>query len=111
MYMLEKNKKVKLIKKFQTHEGDTGSTEVQIALLSAEIDELVEHLKTHPKDHSSRRGLLRKVGQRHRLLRYLKKEDRKSYEKLVVALKLKQAKFFENTNQDQDLDTKEAKEE
>jgi len=92
--MLSKTKKKNLINKFQTHEGDTGSSEVQIALLSAEIDELVSHLKAHHKDHSSRRGLLRKVGQRHRLLRFLKKEDAKSYEKLVVALKLKQAKVF-----------------
>lgn len=90
--MLEKDKKGKVIKKFQTHAGDTGSSEVQIALLSTEIDELVEHLKLHPKDHSSRRGLLRKVGARRRLLRYLKKEDAQSYEDLVKKLKLKQAK-------------------
>ncbi len=90
--MLEKDKKGKVIKKFQTHTGDTGSSEVQIALLSTEIDELVEHLKMHPKDHSSRRGLLRKVGQRRRLLRYLKKENATSYEDLVKKLKLKQAK-------------------
>jgi len=90
--MLEKDKKGKVIKKFQTHAGDTGSSEVQIALLSTEIDELVEHLKLHPKDHSSRRGLLRKVGARRRLLRYLKKENAQSYEDLVKKLKLKQAK-------------------
>ena len=62
------------MKRFATHEGDTGSSEVQIAILSAEIDELVDHLKKHPKDHSSRRGLLRKVSTRRRLLRFLKKE-------------------------------------
>ncbi|HBU07306.1 MAG TPA: 30S ribosomal protein S15 [Candidatus Magasanikbacteria bacterium] len=90
--MLAKEKKAKIIKKFQTHEGDTGSSEVQIAILTAEIDELVEHLKAHHKDHSSRRGLLRKVGERRRLLRYLKKENNKSYEELVKKLKLKQAK-------------------
>lgn len=90
--MLSKEKKAKIIKKFQTHEGDTGSSEVQIAILTAEIDELVEHLKAHHKDHSSRRGLLRKVGERRRLLRYLKKENNKSYEELVKKLKLKQAK-------------------
>jgi len=90
--MLSKDKKIKIIKKFQTHEGDTGSSEVQIALLSAEIDELAEHLKNHHKDHSSRRGLLRKVGERRRLLRYLKKENAASYEELVKKLKLKQAK-------------------
>lgn len=90
--MLDKNAKLKVIKKFQTHEGDTGSTEVQIAILTAEIDELVEHLKQHHKDHSSRRGLLRKVGERRRLLRYLKKENPASYEELAKKLKLKQAK-------------------
>ena len=93
--MLDKSKKARLIKKFQTHEGDTGSSEVQIAILTAEIDELVEHLKAHHKDHSSRRGLLRKVGERRRLLRYLKKENAASYEDVVKKLKLKQAKAFE----------------
>lgn len=92
--MLAKDKKLKIIKKFQTHEGDTGSSQVQIAILSAEIDELAEHLKTHHKDHSSRRGLLRKVGERRRLLRYLKKEDAAGYEELVKKLKLKQAKLL-----------------
>jgi len=92
--MLSKEKKQQIIKKYQTHNGDTGSSEVQIAILSAEIDELAEHLKSHPKDHSSRRGLLRKVGERRRLLRYLKKENAASYEQLVKKLKLKQAKAF-----------------
>jgi len=90
--MLAKDKKQKIIKKFQTHEGDTGSTEVQIAILSTEIDELAAHLTAHHKDHSSRRGLLRKVGERRRLLRYLKKENVASFEELVKKLKLKQAK-------------------
>ena len=93
--MLDKNKKLKVIKKYQTHEGDTGSSEVQIAILTAEIDELAKHLKTHSHDHSSRRGLLRKVGERRRLLRYLKKENAMSYEDLVKKLKLKQAKILE----------------
>lgn len=93
--MLSKEKKLKVIKKYQTHEGDTGSSEVQIAILTAEISELAEHLKVHAKDHSSRRGLLRKVGERRRLLRYLKKENVKSYEELVKKLKLKQAKALE----------------
>ncbi|MBU0661597.1 30S ribosomal protein S15 [Patescibacteria group bacterium] len=92
--MLSKDKKDKVIKKYQTHKGDTGSTEVQIAILSTEIDELAGHLKAHHKDHSSRRGLLRKVGQRRRLLRYLQKENAASYEELVKKLKLKQAKQF-----------------
>ena len=92
--MLSKEKKAKIIKKFQTHEGDTGSSEVQIAILTAEVDELAGHLKAHHKDHSSRRGLLRKVGERRRLLRYLQKENGASYEELVKKLKLKQAKQF-----------------
>lgn len=90
--MLSKDKKQKVIKKFQTHEGDTGSSEVQIAILSAEIDELAEHLKVHHKDHSSRRGLLRKVGERRRLMRYLKKENPISHDELMKKLKLKQVK-------------------
>ena len=108
MYMLDKNKKAKIIKKFQTHEGDTGSSEVQIAILTAEIDELVEHLKAHHKDHSSRRGLLRKVGERRRLLRYLKKENQKSWEELVKKLKLKQAKALEK-NAPADVEVEEDK--
>lgn len=90
--MLDKDKKKKIIKKYQQHKDDTGSSQVQIAILSAEIDELAGHLKSHHKDHSSRRGLLRKVGERRRLLRYLKKEDQAAYEDLVKKLKLKQAK-------------------
>ena len=92
--MLSKQKKQNVIKKYQTHKGDTGSTEVQIAILTTEIDELVAHLKLHAKDHSSRRGLLRKVGDRRRLLRYLQRENAASYEELVKKLKLKQAKQF-----------------
>ena len=92
--MLLKEKKQAVIKKFQQHAGDTGSSEVQIAILSAEIDELAEHLKQHHKDHSSRRGLLRKVGERRRLLRYLKKENPVSYEALGKKLKLKQPKIL-----------------
>lgn len=101
--MLDKQKKQKLIKKFQTHAGDTGSSEVQIAILSAEIDELAEHLKEHPKDHSSRRGLLRKVGERRRLLRFLKKENPKSYEELIKKLKLKQPKTLEKPTLEEEL--------
>ncbi len=90
--MLTKRKKQNVIKKYQIKDGDTGSSQVQIAILTAEINELVGHLKKHHKDHSSRRGLLRKVGERRRLLRYLKKENNASYEDLVKSLKLKQAK-------------------
>lgn len=92
--MLEKKKKQQVIKKFQTHAGDTGSNEVQIAILAAEIDELVEHLKKNPKDHSSRRGLLRKVSSRRNLMRYLKKEDPESYENLIKRLKIKQPRLI-----------------
>lgn len=86
---LSKEKKQDLIKKYKTHEGDTGSSEVQIAILTEEIEELTEHLKKHKKDHSSRRGLLKKVGQRRRLLRYLEKENAESYQELIKKLKLK----------------------
>lgn len=87
--MLNKAKKDRIIKKFQTHEGDTGSSQVQIAILTEELKELQEHLQTHKKDHSSRRGLLRKVNQRRKLLNYLMREDGKAYEELINALKLK----------------------
>lgn len=96
--MLEIKKKQSVIKKFQTHEGDTGSSEVQIAILTAEIDELVEHLKQHPKDYSSRRGLLRKVSSRRRLMRFLKKENEKSYEELTKKLKIKQPRVIVQSN-------------
>lgn len=87
--MIDKKVKEQIIKKFATHKGDTGSPEVQIAILSEEIKSLTEHLKTHKKDFSSRRGLLKKVGQRHRLLKYLKKENENSYKSLLHKLKLK----------------------
>lgn len=86
---LSKEDKDKIIKKFKTHESDTGSSEVQIAILTSEIEQLTGHLKTHKKDFSSRRGLLRKVGQRHRLLRYLQKDNPASFEDLTKKLKLK----------------------
>ncbi len=87
--MLSKKEKDNLIKKYQTHRGDTGSPEVQIAILSLEIDQVSEHLGIHKKDNHSRRGLLKMVGNRRRLLRYLKDEDLKRYEKIVEKLKLK----------------------
>lgn len=86
---LAKEDKDKIIKKYKLHEGDTGSSEVQIAILTAEIEQLTEHLKTHKKDFSSRRGLLKKVGQRHHLLRYLQRENQQSFEELAKKLKLK----------------------
>ncbi len=87
--MLSKKEKDAIIKKFQTHKDDTGSPEVQIAILTKEIDQVSEHLKEHRKDNHSRRGLLKMVGNRRRLLRYLKGEDEKRYDKLTDKLKLK----------------------
>ncbi len=87
--MLTPKKKQQIIKKFKTHEGDTGSPQVQIAILTEEIKELTGHLKTHKKDFSSRRGLFRKVNQRRKLLKYLEKNDTPAYEKIIIALKLK----------------------
>lgn len=87
--MLSKKEKDAIIRKFQTHKDDTGSPEVQIAILSREIDDVSEHLKVHKKDNHSRRGLLKMVGNRRRLLRYLKVEDQKRYDKLTEKLKLK----------------------
>ncbi len=87
--MLTPKEKNAIIKKFQTHRDDTGSPEVQIAILTKEIEQVSEHLKTHKKDNHSRRGLLKMVGNRRRLLRYLKSEDEKRFEKLVEKLKLK----------------------
>jgi len=78
--------KSELITKFSQHDGDTGSPEVQIALLTRRIGYLTEHFKSHKKDHSSRRGLLKIVGQRRRLLDYLKRVNRNSYQKLIGEL-------------------------
>jgi small subunit ribosomal protein S15 len=86
--MLTPKEKEQLIKKFQIHKDDTGSPEVQIAILSTEIEKVSEHLQEHKKDNHSRRGLLKMVGNRRRLLRYLKAEDEKRWEKLVAKLKL-----------------------
>ena len=87
--MLTKKEKDKIIEKYKTHASDTGSSEVQIAILTEEIKQLTKHLQDHKKDFSSRRGLLKKVGLRRRLLKYLEKEDQKSYENLIAKLKLK----------------------
>ena len=80
------------INKFKIHETDTGSSQVQIAILTEEIKQLTEHLKKHKHDHSSRRGLLKKVGERRRLLKYLQKEDKEAFDELAKALKLRIAK-------------------
>ena len=78
--------KKEIIEKFATHEGDTGSPEVQIALLSDRISYLTDHFKNHAKDHHSRRGLLKMVGQRRSLLKYLQKKDISRYRSLIQEL-------------------------
>ena len=83
---LSVDKKKSLIEQFKTHDGDTGSPEVQIALLSERINGLTDHFKTHKKDHHSRRGLLKLVGQRRRLLDYLKSKDSERYAELIRRL-------------------------
>jgi small subunit ribosomal protein S15 len=83
---LATQRKKTLIVKFATHEGDTGSPEVQVALLSERINYLTEHFKTHVKDHHSRRGLLKLVSQRRRLLDYLKRKNLERYRSLIGGL-------------------------
>ncbi len=83
------DEKREVVNKFRVHESDTGSPEVQVALLTKKIEELTEHLKEHKKDHHTRRGLLMKVGQRRRLLDYLKKEDVERYRALIKELGLR----------------------
>ena len=85
--MLSPDKKKRVIDKFKTHATDTGSPQVQIAILTEEIKELTEHLRMHKKDFSSRRGLIKKVGERRRLMKYLKREDQKQYDDLMAKLK------------------------
>jgi small subunit ribosomal protein S15 len=87
--MLAKEIKAQLVQEYQTHEGDTGSPEVQIAILTARINELNEHLQTHKKDFHSRRGLLKMVGQRRGLLNYLKKSEVDRYRILIKRLGLR----------------------
>ena len=93
--MLDKKTKEKLIKKYGTHDKDTGSPQVQIAILTEEIKDLTEHLKEHKKDHSSRRGLLKKIGERKKMLKYLKKEDEETFKTLAQKLNLRIAKKIE----------------
>ncbi len=82
-------KKTQIVTDYRVHEKDTGSPEVQIALLTERITELTEHLKTHKKDHSSRRGLLKMVGRRNSLLKYLTREDRARYLRVINRLGLR----------------------
>ncbi len=87
--MFTKQEKQKIIQDFRTHEEDNGSPEVQIALLTKRINNLTEHLKTHQKDHSSRRGLLKLVGTRSALLKYVSKKDVKRYQNIISQLGLR----------------------
>lgn len=84
-----KKGRLALVKKMQSHKNDTGSTEVQIALLTSRINDLVKHLKEHNKDNDSRQGLLRMVGRRRRLLRFLKNSSEQKYSDLIAELKLR----------------------
>ena len=86
---LTQEKKQELIEKFGRSDGDTGSTEVQVALLTERINELTEHLRSHRKDHHSRRGLLMLVGKRRRLLQYLERSDLERYRQVVADLGLR----------------------
>lgn len=87
--MLSKEKKDEIINKYKLHEGDTGSPEVQIALLTYRINSVNEHLKTHKNDHHSRRGLLKMVGSRRGLLRYLQNNDIERYRALIEKLEIR----------------------
>ena len=87
--MITNEKKQAIIEKYATKPGDTGSPEVQVAVLTARIQELTEHLKEHPKDHHSRRGLLKMVGKRRNLLKYLKNTDIERYRSLIERLGLR----------------------
>ncbi len=87
--MITQAKKAEIIAEYATHPGDTGSPEVQIAILTYRINDLNEHLKIHKKDHHSRRGLLKMVGQRRNLLNYLKGKDLERYRALIARLGLR----------------------
>jgi small subunit ribosomal protein S15 len=99
--MLDKKSKEKIIKKYRVHETDTGSSQVQIAILTEEIKQLTEHLKDHKHDFSSRRGLLKKVSERRKLLKYLRKENADEFKDLATKLKLKVAKRLEVEEQEE----------
>jgi small subunit ribosomal protein S15 len=88
-HKVEKEGKSAIVEEFRLHEKDTGSTEVQVALLTERINQLTEHLKVHRHDHHSQRGLIKLVGQRRRLLAYLKREDLARYQALIAKLGLR----------------------
>lgn len=83
---LTKNRKQELIGEYQTHETDTGSSDLQVAILTERINQLTGHLKSNPKDHASRRGLLKMIGRRRRLLSYIQKRDVQRYQSLIARL-------------------------
>jgi len=87
--MLSKEVKTQIVNDFELHEGDTGSPEVQIAILTKQINELTEHLKIHKKDHASRRGLLKMVGNRSALLKYVRNKDVNRYREIISRLGLR----------------------
>ena len=89
MLLMSKIDKKTVQKEFQRHEGDTGSSDVQVALLSERIEKLTEHLKGHKKDHSSRYGLIKMVSDRRRLLDYLKEKDEKRYQTIIAKLNIR----------------------
>jgi small subunit ribosomal protein S15 len=99
--MLDKKTKEKIIKKFRVHDTDTGSSQVQIAILTEEIKELTEHLKKHKHDFSSRRGLLKKVSERRKLLKYLQKENAEEFKVLADKLKLKIAQKLQEEEEEE----------
>ncbi|KRM12508.1 30S ribosomal protein S15 [Paucilactobacillus suebicus] len=86
---ISKERKNEIIKEYARHDGDTGSTEVQVAVLTADINELNEHLRVHKKDFHSQRGLMKKIGHRRNLLAYLRKNDVQSYRELIQKLGLR----------------------
>ena len=86
---ISKERKDQIIKEFATHEGDTGSAEVQIALLTADINKLNEHIRQHKKDFASQRGLMKKIGHRRNLLAYLRRTDLNAYRDLIQKLGLR----------------------
>lgn len=100
---MTQEEKQAIIKEYATHEGDTGSAQVQVAVLTKRINELTEHLKVHKKDHHSRRGLLKMVGHRRNLLAYIYKKDINEYRQLIAKLGIRntlERGMVEETNED-----------
>jgi len=109
--MLDKKRKQKIIDKFKTHAKDTGSPQVQAAILSEEIKRLTAHLKKNKHDFSSRRGLMKKIGERRRLLRYLERLDEQAFDDIIKTLKIKMAKKIHKKQAEEALLFNEAEEE